>query len=597
MSTSLAAQPQMRPDVVGSFGVVASTHWIASAVGQSVLERGGNAFDAAVAGGFVLHLVEPHLNGPGGDLVALFAPAGARPRVLCGQGPAPRAATIERFRAEGFSDVPGAGALAAAVPGAFDAWMLLLRDHGTWELRDVLSYAVHYAERGQPLLGSAAAVIETVADLFRDSWPTSAHQWLVEGEPPRAGTLTTNRAYAATLRRLITQAEGAGSGREGVIDAGRRVWREGFVAQAIDEFVATTPHLHSSGTVHQGVLSRSDLSEFEAHVEDAVVGTFRGHDVYKAGPWTQGPALLEALAILNGYSDDELDLSTADGIHRVAEALKISMADREGYLGDGTPLAIVETLLSTEYIDRRRADIGARASAAFRPGRHALLPEPFLPPLPLPSADVQPTVGEPTVTVSGETRGDTCHIDVIDRWGNTVSATPSGGWLQSSPTIPALGFALGTRLQMTHLDEASPSALTPGRRPRTTLTPTIVVGEGVVTALGSPGGDQQDQWQLVYLIRTLVARAGAQAAIEAPMFHTTSFPQSFWPRTWQPAGLVVESRVGRSVIEELSARGHEVTVSAPWSLGRLSSVTLDESTGLLTGAANPRGAQGYAVGR
>ena len=207
-------------------------------------------------------------------------------------------------------------------------------------------------------------------------------------------------------------------------------------------------------------------------------------------------------------------------------------------------------------------------------------------------------MGEPTVQQTGETRGDTCHIDVVDRWGNIISATPSGGWLQSSPAVPELGFALGTRLQMTWLDPAAPSRLAPGRRPRTTLSPTLLLRDGSpVAALGTPGGDQQDQWQLLYLVRTLALGMDPQEAIDAPAFHTTAMPSSFWPRTWTPGGLVIEERAGRAVIDELRERGHDVTVSGPWSLGRLSVVTRDPRSGLLQAAANPRGAQGYAAGR
>ena len=206
--------------------------------------------------------------------------------------------------------------------------------------------------------------------------------------------------------------------------------------------------------------------------------------------------------------------------------------------------------------------------------------------------------GEPTVNSIGVTTGDTCHLDVVDRWGNMVSATPSGGWLQSSPTIPDLGFALGTRLQMTWMDATSPSALVPGCRPRTTLTPTLLRRDGnVVSALGSPGGDQQDQWQAVYLVRLLAGRLSPQEAIEAPAFHTTSFPASFWPRGWTPGGAVVEDRIGEPIIRDLERRGHAVTLAGDWTLGRLSSVTRDPATGDVFAAANPRGAQGYAVGR
>src|SRR5690606_19329382 len=239
---------------------------------------------------------------------------------------------------------------------------------------------------------------------------------------------------------------------------------------------------------------------------------------------------------------------------------------------------------------------------ALRP-RHVPGVAPFPPQLRETYAPGTAGVGEPTVSPTGDRRGDTCHIDVVDRWGNMISATPSGGWLQSSPTIPELGFALGTRLQMMWLEEGAASSLAPGRRPRTTLTPTLVLRDGQsVTALGSPGGDQQDQWQLLYLLRTIVGGYSPQQAIDAPAFHTRSMPDSFWPRTWDPARAVVEDRLGEDglggdVIAELERRGHPVTRAGAWSLGRLSAVTRDPATGLLGAAAHPRGMQGYAGGR
>jgi gamma-glutamyltranspeptidase/glutathione hydrolase len=591
----------------------ASTHWLATASAQAVLERGGNAFDAAVAGAFVLHVVEPHLNGPGGDLVGIFATAEdpGTPMVLMGQGPAPAAATPAHYLAEGLELVPGSGALAAAVPGAVDAWLLLLRDHGSWELAEVLAFAIGYARHGHPVLERVCRSIETVAKLFTEHWPTSAAQWIPDGRLPQAGELITNEAYARTLESLVAagasgKAASTGS-RETRLDAARAEWRTGFVAHAVDEFVRM-PHRHSSGTDHAGVITAADFGAFEASVEPAVTAVFRGHTIAKAGAWGQGPALLQMLNILDGFDDDYLDPSSALGAHTILEVEKLALADREAYYGDAdVPLG---HLLSREYADERRALIADTASLGFRPGRvpgrHPFLPPmrtSYRPPATGNRRETAPTqvsfgTGEPTVAASGETRGDTCHIDVVDRWGNMVSATPSGGWLQSSPTIPELGFCLGTRLQMTWLEPGSPSTLTPGKRPRTTLTPTLVLTDGTATtALGSPGGDQQDQWQLLYLLRTIVGGYTPQQAVDAPAFHTTSFPESFWPRTWTPGGAVVEDRMGDAVITELERRGHLVTRAGEWTLGRLSAVTRNPVTSVLQAAANPRGAQGYAAGR
>ncbi|MDY7086628.1 MAG: gamma-glutamyltransferase [Actinomycetota bacterium] len=587
-----------RPTLRGSFGMCASTHWLASATAQSVLERGGNAFDAATAGAFVLHVAEPHLNGPGGDLVAVFATAaGSSPLVLAGQGHAPRAATTEHFRAEGLDHVPGAGALAAAVPGAVDSWLWLLAEFGTWELTDILAYAIEYAEHGVPVVPPLARVLATVEDLFRTHWPTSYALWMPEGRVPQPHDSVVNPVYARTLRRLC--AEGAGDTRTARIDAARRAWRTGFVATAVAEFVAT-PHRHSSGTDHAGVLSAADFADFTPSVEPPVTAEFRGVTVAKAGLWSQGPVLLQALTILDHFDDAQIDPSTAGGVHTIIEALKLAMADREAFYGHRDPAeaeAVARRLLSSRYSKERAGLIGPAASTALRPGDIGVTP--YAPPL----IARQPSfraegVGEPTVQQTGETRGDTCHIDVVDRWGNIISATPSGGWLQSSPAVPELGFALGTRLQMTWLDPAAPTRLAPGRRPRTTLSPTLLLRDGSpVAALGTPGGDQQDQWQLLYLVRTLALGMDPQEAIDAPAFHTTAMPSSFWPRTWTPGGLVIEERAGRAVIDALRERGHDVTVSGPWSLGRLSVVTRDPHSGLLQAAANPRGAQGYAVGR
>ncbi|WP_127474378.1 gamma-glutamyltransferase family protein [Microbacterium sulfonylureivorans] len=588
-----------RPTLSGTFGMSASTHWLATATAQSVLERGGNAFDASVAAAFVLHVVEPHLNGPGGDLVGIFQAADASsPTVLMGQGPAPAAATAEHYLAEGLELVPGSGALAAAVPGAVDAWLLLLRDHGTWELGDVLGYAIGYARDGHPIVRQAAATIARVAQLFTEDWTTSRDLWMPGGAPPAPGDVVRNPAYAAVLDALVhascTVRDDGPVGRAARIDAARREWKSGRIAQEAAAFAAL-PHRHSTGGVHAGVITEEDFAAFDAGYEAAVTREFRGRTVAKAGAWTQGPALLQTLALLEPLADDLLDPSQEAGAHTILEAQKLALADRDAWFGDAD--VDLDALLSDDYLDRRRALIGEEASAEFRPGD---LPgrATFRPPLRTGVGRVSASSGEPTVARNGETRGDTCHLDVVDRWGNIVSATPSGGWLQSSPAIPSLGFCLGTRLQMTWLEPGHPSSLVPGLRPRTTLTPTLVLRDGAPEfAIGSPGGDQQDQWQLLVLLRMVVGGYSPQEAIDAPSLHTTAMPESFWPRTWTPAGAVVEDRLGDDVIDRLERRGHVVTRAGDWALGRVSAVGRDAATGVVWAAANPRGMQGYAAGR
>lgn len=592
-----------RPTLRGTFGMTSSTHWLATAAAQAVLERGGNAYDAAAAGAFVLHVVEPHLNGPGGDMTAIVADAGGQPQVLMGQGPAPSAATIEHFANEGLGLIPGAGGLAAAVPGAVDAWLLLLAERGSWELADVLEFAIGYARNGHPMVGRVGSVIETVAELFEEHWPTSARLWLPDGRVPAEHELITNPAYAAVLEQLVDAGADAAD-RRGRVEAARVRWRN-VVGRAAAEFLQT-PHRHSTGTDHAGVIQQSDFDASVARFEPVASIQFRGVTVAKSGPWGQGPVLLQTLAILDGFDDADIDPSTAAGAHNVLEALKLAMADRDAYYGDPERAEDVplDVLLSPDYAAARRAQITETASHEFRPGQIDGF-APYTPPLRteqewrrMGTGDAPAgAAGEPTVSRTGDTRGDTCHIDVVDKWGNMIAATPSGGWLQSSPAIEELGFCLGTRLQMNWLDPAAPSALRPGGRPRTTLTPTVLLaGGGPVAALGSPGGDQQEQWQLMYLLRTIVGGYTPQQAIDAPSLHTTALAGSFWPRTWEPGGAVVEDRLGEPVINELERRGHIVTRAGGWSLGRLCAVGINDD-GSYYAAANPRGAQGYAAGR
>jgi gamma-glutamyltranspeptidase / glutathione hydrolase len=590
-----------RPELSGSFGMVASTHWLASAAGMAVLEQGGNAFDAAVAAGLTLQVVEPHLNGPGGDApILLYYAARREPVVVCGQGPAPAGATIGLYRDElGLELVPGTGLLAACVPGAFDAWLLVLRDFGTVSLEDVLRFPIHYAERGFPMLERIAETIGEVEALFREEWPSSAEIWLDHGRAPRPGGMWRNPLLAETWRRILAEARMASRDRETQIDAARDAFLRGFVAEAIASYCGSTEVLDSSGRRHRGVLAADDMAAFAATTEPPVSIEHRGLTVCKAGPWSQGPVQLQALRLLDGFDLERMGHLSGEYVHTVVEAMKLAFADREAWYGDPAFVDVpLETLLSPAYADERRALIGDGASFDLRPGS----PDgraPALPDIPVVEDLGRGLgVGEPTVPREDQpVAGDTCHVDVADRLGNLVSATPSGGWLHSSPAIPGLGLCLGTRAQMFWLQEGLPNSLEPGKRPRTTLTPSLGLrdGEGVL-AWGTPGGDGQDQWSLQFLLSHHRLGLNLQEAIDAPAFTSTHFPSSFYPRTAEPGHLLIESRAGEATIADLRARGHDVEVGEPWSIGRLSAVSRAPD-GTLRAGANPRGMQGYAVGR
>jgi gamma-glutamyltranspeptidase/glutathione hydrolase len=555
-----------RPVLRGTFGMVASTHWLASAAGMSVLERGGNAFDAACATGFVLQVVEPHMNGPGGEVPAVFWAADrGEPLALCGQGVAPATATSERFRELGHELIPGTGVLAACVPGAFGGWLLLLREFGTWRLADVLELAIGHAEHGFPLGESVAATIESNRALV-ETWPGSAEHYL---PTPTPGALFRNPTLAATYRRIVEASRGGS--REGEIEKARRAWYDGFVAEEIDGFCAR----------EGGLLTGADLAAWEATFEPVVGLDYRGLTVCKTQPWGSGMVGLQQLALLQGF--DLGGLSEAELVHVVTECAKLAFADRDALYGDAD--VPIEVLLSAEYNDARRRLVTDDASGGYEPGLGRL-------PTMVERAErgVLLGAGEPT-------RGDTVHLDVVDRFGNMVSATPSGGWLQSSPVIPALGWPLGTRAQMFWLEEGLPSSLRPGARPRTTLSPGLALRDGrPYLAWGTPGGDQQEQWALHVLLRHVDRGLDLQAAIDSPEFHTDHLISSFYPRGFAPRSLTLESRFAPRTVAALQRRGHDVTLSPAWSLGRVSAVAR-EADGVLKAAANPRGMQGYAIGR
>ena len=604
-----------RPEIRGTFGVAASTHWIASQVAMSVLERGGNAFDAAVAGGFALQILEPHLNGPGGEVpILMWSSREKRMRAICGQGPAPQLADAATFRRMGLDLVPGIGLLPATVPGAFGAWLTMLRDYGSWTLADVLRPTIEYARNGFPLVPRAVQALIHVRPLF-ESWRSSGDVWLPGGRVPRPLETITLPRTAATYERIVEEAQRASGERGAQIDAALDLWYRGFVAKAIDRYYTDEAISDTTGSRNKGLLRYDDLASWQATYDEPATMQFGRYTVAKCGGWSQGPVFLQQLGILRHMDLQAHAPDSAEWVHRVAEAAKLAMADRLGWYGDpdfvDVPLA---QLLADEYGKARAAGIAADASKRLEPGRPGGR-TPRLPDLEaavrtLARSDTRFGIGEPTfvelppVSEWAEHElfvGDTCHIDVIDRDGNMVSATPSGGWLSSSPAIPELGFSISTRLQMTWLDDGVPGQVAPRKRPNTTLSPSMALRDGEpYMAFGTPGGDQQDQWQAIFFLRHALHGMNLQQAIDFPSWHINHFPVSFWPRETTLNKITLESRFPKETIEGLRAKGHHVVVGEPWSEGRLTACARERDNAgrwIMKAAANPRGMQGYAVGR
>ena len=587
-----------RPELIGTSGMVASTHWLATASGMAALEAGGNAFDAAVAGGLTLAVVEPHMNGLGGEAPAILYRAGADSvKVVDAQGPAPRAASIDVFRELGLDLIPGTGLLPACVPAAFAGWMLLAR-LGRLPLRSLMDHAISYAERGYPVATGLAQAIEGMEELFAAEWTDSAALYLVSGRAPRPGTLLRNPALASTLRRLLDEAEARYADRDAQIEAATDAFYRGFVAESIDGYVASSKVADGTGRRDRGLLTGDDLAAYRASFEDPVSFVYADREVHKTAPCGQGPVFLQQLALLDGFELEGMDPGGAEFIHVVTECAKLAFADREAWYGDPAFVDVpIDALLDRSYSAARRALVEEEASLELRPGSVGAR-RPRLPWALLHREDDVGRSGAPVSTpLVPREPGDTCHLDAVDREGNLVSVTPSGGWLQGSPVIPDLGLSLTTRAQMFWLEEGLPNSLAAGKRPRTTLSPAIASRDGrPYLAFGTPGGDGQDQWPLHFFLRHVHFGASLQEAIEAPAFHTTHFPSSFFPREQRPGELVVEASVPERVRGELAGRGHRVVVAPEWSLSHTTAVARARDA-RLRAAADPRGMQAYAAGR
>jgi len=569
-----------RPVVMGTHGVVAAGHYLAAHAGLSVLEAGGNAVDAGVAAGFALAVLLPHQNGIAGEAPALvYAADRGRVYAINGHGVAPQEATIERFLALGLDLIPGDGFLPAVVPATVDAYITALAAFGTMSLGEVMAPALELARHGFPVNQELSWSIHDSLAHWREHYPSSLEAFAPGGQAPQVGQIFSQPDWATAMELLVTaERKAARGGKIAALRAARDVFYRGDIARQMVQFARGTAVMDASGRAHTALLSEQDLAGYAARIEPAVSVDYRGLTVHKCNTWCQGPVFLQQLRLLEGFDLAAMGQNSERYIHTVVEAAKLAFADREAYYGDPDFVQVpLDRLLSREYADERRWLIGEQASLEDRPGLH---PGPLRRP------------GPPSVLADWPVtkRGDTTQLDVIDRFGNMISVTPSGGWFSSSPVVPGLGFPLGTRGQTFWLDPEHPNSLEPGKRPRTTLTPSLVTKQGrPYLVFGTPGGDMQDQWTLQLLLNHVEFGMNLQEAIDAPKFHTEHFRSSFYPRQARPGLVGVEGRIPEPVRRALEARGHTVEVAGDWDYGLELAIQFDPDTGIICGAASPRG--------
>jgi gamma-glutamyltranspeptidase/glutathione hydrolase len=548
------------PRLMGTRGAVASNSNLSASAGADVLKAGGNAIDAAVAASFVEGLVNPQMHTIGGECPMLVRLAGeSRVIAVNGNMAAPAKATPAAFRARGLGDIPDSGILAAGVPAAFGALMTALTRWGTLPLAEVLAPAIDLARNGFPvsegLRNQHKYGIAPMQQRFASEWPGSAKLYL---PVPEVGSLFRNPALARTFEYLAAAKDPL------------KAFYEGEVAVEIARF----------SKQRDGFLAREDLAAFETRIEEPASLRLGDTELFKTGFWSQGPAELQTLALMWQFDLESIGFGTPDYCHLLIEAMKLAYADREQYYGDPALARIpAETLLSPEYTRKRAALIDMqRASLELRPGdaweSSALLAE---------GQKLAPKDWGP----------GTVHVDAVDAKGNMASFTPSGAWISSAEVIEPLGFPLSVRMMTFYLEPARhPNVVAPGKRPRTTLTPSMAFRNGKPwMAFGTMGGDNQGQWLLQFFLCRAAFGMSIPEAIEAPRLSSEHTPGFFAPHASEPNRVRIEPRFGAGVLDELRRRGHDLDVAPDWTEGFVSCAAFDADTGLIEAGCDPRGSK------
>ncbi|HVG18269.1 MAG TPA: gamma-glutamyltransferase family protein [Blastocatellia bacterium] len=594
-----------RPVVRGRRGAVAAGHPLSAEAGMRLLQQGGNAVDAGCAAILAASVIEFSHFSFGGEVPIIIKPGNAAPAVINGQGIAPRLATrgffLERAKNGGgekgpvyrgspeyvsISDggsrpglIPSSGILPATVPGVLDAVVMALDRFGTKSLAEVMQPAIELAD-GFPIDELRVSYIEKTRKIF-EQWPTSAKLFLPGGRVPKVGEVFSQPELARTLREIV-KAEGAARsrGRREALAAARDYFYKGQVARRISDFCEK----------NGGLLRAQDFAAFRAKIEEPTKTAYRGYEVYKTGFWAAGPAMLEMLNLLEGYDLRALKHNSADYIHTLTEAMKLGFADRDRYYGDPDFVRVPGAeLLAKDYAGGRRALIDpARASLEQRPG------DPINK-KPLVNGGANPALTGQSKVPEAERANDTTCVNVIDKDGNLFSATPSGAWL---PAVVAgdTGVLLGQRMQSFLLEEGHPNMLEPGKRPRITLTPTLVLKDGKpFLVLSTPGGDNQDQSLIQVLLNIIEFGMNVQEAVEAPRFQTLHLVSSFDDHRFNPGVLNLEDRIAKQVASDLASRGHKVEAQSAWSNPSAPTVIMFRAdTGVIEAGADPRRGR-YAI--
>lgn len=567
-----------RPTVSSKKAVVAAGHYAATAAGIRMLAKGGNAVDAGVAAGFALAVLKPHKDGIGGEAPTLiYTPKERKTYAISGVGFSPKALTLEWLREKNIKSIPGFGYLGAIVPSQVGAYCTALSRFGTLPLDVVLEPAIELCYDGFPIYEALRLFLSTTENgLFTKTLPENGNIFLKNGKAPKIGEVVKQPDLGSTYEKLA-EVFRAGSNREdGFRQAIDRFYR-GDITKTIVDYVRSFPVNDGTGN-NTSLLTMEDFANYETFVEEALGANYRNYRVFKCNTWTQGPVMLQTLKVLEGYDLKKMGHNSAQYIHTLIETVKHTYNDRNRYYGDPRFCNVpFNRLLSAEYAAELRSKIDP-----YYANNEKMWED-----------DLFNSGGE----LSSDEKGDTTHLDCVDADGFMISSSPSGGWIRSNPRVPGIGLQLSTRGQMFYMKDGHPNSLAPGKRPRSTLTPSLTFKDGKPwMAFGTPGGDNQDQWAIQVFLNVAEFGMDIQDALEASSFYSTHFRNSFQPHG-ADEGYLFHEPLAAPIVNELIDRGHVMIPLEPYYNGECCAVRFNHDNGMIDGGASPKEErQSYAMG-